>query len=129
MCSNNTSDVAMWINLTLPSCFCFSPVCGHLSSVALPLTIIGGIAGKNTTGDMDVPVRTARVMREIPTAPWYRNGPFLTFAVRSQHYTMICFEHNDTALGSNTSGTRSGVGVEIDICSGIFTTQTQHIDT
>mmetsp|Transcript_6274 Transcript_6274/g.9514 ORF Transcript_6274/g.9514 Transcript_6274/m.9514 type:complete len:602 (-) Transcript_6274:315-2120(-) len=42
--------------------------------VSFPLTIVGGIVGRHTTGDMDVPCRTAKAVREIPSdIPWYRH--------------------------------------------------------
>jgi hypothetical protein len=44
--------------------------------VALPLTIIGGIAGRNTAGDFNSPCRTNKIPREIPEVPFYR-GPFV----------------------------------------------------
>mmetsp|Transcript_19467 Transcript_19467/g.31871 ORF Transcript_19467/g.31871 Transcript_19467/m.31871 type:complete len:596 (-) Transcript_19467:424-2211(-) len=43
--------------------------------VTFPLTVLGGIAGKNTAGPFDAPVRTNKVPREIPPVPWYRSGP------------------------------------------------------
>jgi hypothetical protein len=45
--------------------------------VTLPLTIIGGIVGRNTAKGKDAgwPCRTNKIPREIPPAPWYRQGP------------------------------------------------------
>eukprot|EP00741_Cyanophora_paradoxa_P001117 tig00000459_g1077.t1 len=43
--------------------------------VTFPLTVLGGIAGKNTAAAFDAPVRTNKVPREIPPVPWYRSGP------------------------------------------------------
>ena len=39
--------------------------------VALPLTVIGAIAGRNTAADLDAPCRTNKVPREVPKEmPW-----------------------------------------------------------
>ncbi|XP_078486677.1 transmembrane 9 superfamily member 1 [Ciona intestinalis] len=58
--------------------------------IGLPLTVIGGIMGKNTSGDFDAPCRTKNIAREIPPQPWYRNtlchmifGGFLPFSAVS----------------------------------------------
>ena len=54
--------------------------------IGFPLTIVGGIMGKNTSADFDAPCRTKNIVREIPRQPWYRNmlchmvfGGFLPF--------------------------------------------------
>jgi len=39
--------------------------------VGFPLTIVGGIAGKNHAGEFDAPCRTRSIPREIPPLPWY----------------------------------------------------------
>jgi hypothetical protein len=44
------------------------------SLVTIPLTVFGGIAGKNARGEFTAPVRTNKYPREIPSLPWYR-GP------------------------------------------------------
>jgi len=44
------------------------------SLVTIPLTVFGGIAGKNARGEFSAPVRTNKYPREIPGLPWYR-GP------------------------------------------------------
>lgn len=41
--------------------------------VTFPLTVLGGIAGRNTAGDFDAPCRTTKVPREIPEVPVYRS--------------------------------------------------------
>ncbi|CAK8671341.1 transmembrane 9 superfamily member 1-like [Clavelina lepadiformis] len=58
--------------------------------IGLPLTVVGGIMGKNTSGDFDAPCRTKNIAREIPIQPWYRNtmchmvfGGFLPFSAVS----------------------------------------------
>lgn len=43
--------------------------------VGFPLTVIGGILGKNTSVDFDAPCRTKNIAREIPPQPWYRQTP------------------------------------------------------
>ena len=42
------------------------------SLVTIPLTVFGGIAGKNARGEFAAPVRTNKYPREIPSLPWYR---------------------------------------------------------
>lgn len=64
-------------------------MCGPLSFtsiVGFPLTVLGGIFGKNTASGFDAPCRTKNIAREIPPAPWYRSavihmaiGGFLPF--------------------------------------------------
>ncbi len=41
--------------------------------VTLPLTVLGGIAGKNSKGDFQAPTRPNRYPREVPPLPWYRS--------------------------------------------------------
>lgn len=41
--------------------------------ITLPLTVLGGIAGKNSNGDFNAPTRTNKYPREIPPLPWYRS--------------------------------------------------------
>jgi len=41
--------------------------------VTIPLTIFGGIAGKNSPGEFQAPTRTNKYPREIPLLPWYRS--------------------------------------------------------
>jgi hypothetical protein len=40
--------------------------------VTIPLTIFGGIAGKNNKQDFAAPCRTNKYPREIPELPFYR---------------------------------------------------------
>ena len=58
--------------------------------VGFPLTIIGGIFGRNTSTEFNAPCRTAAIAREIPSQPWYRMfgvhialGGFLPFSAIS----------------------------------------------
>ncbi|KAG7266189.1 hypothetical protein CRUP_016965 [Coryphaenoides rupestris] len=56
--------------------------------VGFPLTVIGGIVGKNRAGSFQAPCRTRNIARQIPTQPWYKRtavhmaiGGFLPFSV------------------------------------------------
>ncbi|KAL4853449.1 Transmembrane 9 superfamily member 3 [Chlorella vulgaris] len=40
--------------------------------VTFPLTVVGGIMGKNTKAEFNAPCRTTKYPREIPPLPWYR---------------------------------------------------------
>ncbi|XP_002963357.2 transmembrane 9 superfamily member 2 [Selaginella moellendorffii] len=40
--------------------------------VTFPLTVLGGIAGKNNKNEFYAPCRTKKFPREIPALPWYR---------------------------------------------------------
>ncbi|CAF1089492.1 unnamed protein product [Adineta steineri] len=58
--------------------------------VGFPLTILGGIFGKNYSTNFDAPCRTKNIAREIPNVPWYRSsiirvliGGFLPFSAIS----------------------------------------------
>ncbi|CAF4607909.1 unnamed protein product, partial [Rotaria sp. Silwood2] len=58
--------------------------------VGFPLTILGGIFGKNCTTNFDAPCRTKNIAREIPQVAWYRTsfirmlvGGFLPFSAIS----------------------------------------------
>mmetsp|Transcript_5318 Transcript_5318/g.8225 ORF Transcript_5318/g.8225 Transcript_5318/m.8225 type:complete len:589 (+) Transcript_5318:70-1836(+) len=43
--------------------------------VTFPLTVFGGILGKNVSGPFSAPCRTTKMPREIPALPWYRKAP------------------------------------------------------
>ncbi|XP_063769723.1 transmembrane 9 superfamily member 1 [Pseudophryne corroboree] len=43
--------------------------------VGFPLTVIGGIFGKNRSGYFEAPCRTKNIAREIPRQPWYKSAP------------------------------------------------------
>lgn len=45
-----------------------------------PLTILGGIMGKNLTRPFEAPVRTKQIPREIPQLAFYKS-PFFTAVV------------------------------------------------
>lgn len=58
--------------------------------VGFPLTVIGGIVGKNSAASFDAPCRTKNIAREIPPQPWYKGalvhmtiGGFLPFSAIS----------------------------------------------
>ncbi|KAG7216782.1 hypothetical protein INR49_021180 [Caranx melampygus] len=58
--------------------------------VGFPLTVIGGIVGKNRAGNFQAPCRTRNIPRQIPTQPWYKHtavhmaiGGFLPFSAIS----------------------------------------------
>ncbi|XP_061877222.1 transmembrane 9 superfamily member 1 [Entelurus aequoreus] len=58
--------------------------------VGFPLTVIGGIVGKNRAGSFQAPCRTRNIRRQIPTQPWYKHtvvhmaiGGFLPFSAIS----------------------------------------------
>ncbi|KAK9806376.1 hypothetical protein WJX72_012132 [[Myrmecia] bisecta] len=42
--------------------------------ITIPLTVAGGIAGKNTRGEFSAPCRTNKYAREVPPLPWYRQA-------------------------------------------------------
>lgn len=42
--------------------------------VTIPLTVFGGIAGKNNRAEFNSPCRTNKYPREIPQLPWYRTA-------------------------------------------------------
>ena len=70
-------------------------------SVGYPLTVIGGIFGKNWAGSFDAPCRTKNIAREIPAIPWYRSawahcvvGGFLPF----RYELAICTSENYSGL-------------------------------
>ena len=69
-------------------------------TVGFPLTVLGGILGKNKAGGFDAPCRTKNIAREIPPSPWYRSmmvhmaiGGFLPFRSVSQvacsHFSIV----------------------------------------
>jgi len=63
--------------------------------VGFPLTVLGGILGKNIAQGLDAPCRTKNIAREIPPAPWYRSlivhmaiGGFLPFRLVSDFWEL-----------------------------------------
>lgn len=58
--------------------------------MGFPLTVVGGIAGKNSQVNFDAPCRTKNIVREIPNIPYYKSalahvaiGGFLPFSAIS----------------------------------------------
>lgn len=58
--------------------------------IGYPLTVFGGILGKNSRSEFNFPCRTKNIAREIPAVPWYRShwahsavGGFLPFSAIS----------------------------------------------
>jgi hypothetical protein len=43
------------------------------SLVTIPLTVLGGVAGRNSKREYDAPCRTNKYPREVPELPWYRS--------------------------------------------------------
>jgi hypothetical protein len=43
------------------------------SLVTIPLTVLGGVAGKNSSREFDAPTRSNKYPREVPELPWYRS--------------------------------------------------------
>ena len=62
--------------------------------VTLPLTVIGGIVGRNMAKgkDFDAPCRTNKVPREVPPIPWYRQGPCQVFMAGFLPFSAIYIE-------------------------------------
>lgn len=42
--------------------------------VGFPLTVVGGIAGRQASGPFEAPCRTKNIPRQIPPMSWYREG-------------------------------------------------------
>jgi len=62
--------------------------------VTLPLTVIGGILGRNAAKgrDFDPPCRTNKIAREVPPAVWYRQGPCQVFMAGFLPFSAIYIE-------------------------------------
>ncbi|GLD95107.1 hypothetical protein PINS_up003732 [Pythium insidiosum] len=60
--------------------------------VALPLTVIGGIAGRNTAGDFNAPCRTNKIPRQIPAVPLYRSPKVLMVAAGCLPFSAVYIE-------------------------------------
>ena len=62
--------------------------------VTLPLTVIGGIVGRNMAKgkDFDAPCRTNKIPREVPPIPWYRQGPCQVFMAGFLPFSAIYIE-------------------------------------
>lgn len=67
----NTVAIAYGSTQALP----FGTICVIIiiwTLVTFPLTVIGGIAGKNSKFEFKASCRTTKYPREIPPLPWYR---------------------------------------------------------
>ena len=60
--------------------------------LAFPLTIVGGIVGRNMAGDFEAPCRTTKVARQIPEIPWYRQGVAQLFVAGFLPFSAIYIE-------------------------------------
>merc|ERR1711966_440148 len=68
----NTVAIAYRSTAALP----FGTICVIIimwALVTFPLTVLGGIAGKNSKSEFNAPCRTTKYPREIPQLPWYRS--------------------------------------------------------
>lgn len=71
-CFNNTVAIAYRSTAALP--FGTIVIIAIIwALVTFPLTVLGGIAGKNNKSEFYAPCRTNKYPREIPALPWYRN--------------------------------------------------------
>ncbi|XP_042896527.1 transmembrane 9 superfamily member 1 isoform X2 [Parasteatoda tepidariorum] len=43
--------------------------------IGYPLSVLGGVLGKNWTGNFDIPCRTKHIPREVPPVKWYHSAP------------------------------------------------------
>ena len=61
------------------------------SLVTIPLTVFGGIAGKNHRAEFAAPVRTNKYPREVPALPWYRSTvPQMVMAGPAPAHKPVC---------------------------------------
>ncbi|KJE91774.1 transmembrane 9 superfamily member 1 [Capsaspora owczarzaki ATCC 30864] len=60
--------------------------------VGFPLTVVGGIVGKNSAASFDAPVRTKNIPREIPPASFFRSTPALMIAGGFLPFSAISIE-------------------------------------
>ena len=62
--------------------------------VTIPLTVIGGIIGRNTARGREFtpPCRVNKIPREIPPIPWYRQGPCQVFMAGFLPFSAIYIE-------------------------------------
>jgi hypothetical protein len=60
--------------------------------VTFPLTIVGAIVGRSSTGEFEAPCRTTKVPRQIPEAPWFRQMPAQMFVAGFLPFSAIYIE-------------------------------------
>ena len=72
-CVSNTVAWAWGSTAALPAGTVALLLCGW-AVATLPLTLLGGVVGKNSARPFDAPTRTARFAREVPALPWWRGA-------------------------------------------------------
>ena len=72
-CVSNTVAWAWGSTAALPAGTVAVLLCGW-AVATLPLTLLGGVIGKNSARPFDAPTRTARFAREVPALPWWRGA-------------------------------------------------------
>lgn len=72
-CVSNTVAWAWGSTAALPAGTVAVLICGW-AVATLPLTLLGGVVGKNSARPFDAPTRTARFAREVPALPWWRGA-------------------------------------------------------
>ena len=72
-CVSNTVAWAWGSTAALPAGTVAVLLCGW-AVATLPLTLLGGVVGKNSARPFDAPTRTARFAREVPALPWWRGA-------------------------------------------------------
>jgi len=71
----------------------FLVIVAMFTFISFPLTLIGGIVGRNRSSDFKAPTRTTKVAREIPTdVPWFRSTPFLMLIAGFLPFSAIYIE-------------------------------------
>ena len=76
------------------SLICLSVIMLIWALVTLPLTVVGGIIGRNTASGRPfaLPVRVNKIPREIPPIPWYRQGACQVFMAGFLPFSAIYIE-------------------------------------
>lgn len=92
-CFLNTVAIAYESQAALPFGTILAIICIWVL-VSMPLTVIGGIIGRNTAKgkDMCAPCRTNKIPREIPPVPWYRQGVCQVFMAGFLPFSAIYIE-------------------------------------
>ena len=72
-CVSNSVAWAWGSTAALPAGTVAVLICGW-AVATLPLTLLGGVVGKNSARPFDAPTRTARFAREVPALPWWRGA-------------------------------------------------------
>lgn len=90
-CVSNTVAWAWGSTAALPAGTVALLICGW-SAATLPLTLLGGVVGKNSARPFDAPTRTSRFAREIPALPWWRGAAPQTLAAGFLPFSAIYIE-------------------------------------